>query len=75
MVRSKSFEHADNFKKANLGIGTQSPKEIREARKTLYTIMEQEKAKGNAVKMVRDRLYINGKLYKPDEPMATETSS
>ena len=75
MVRSKSFEHADNLKKANLGIGTQSPKEIREARKTLYTIMEQEKAKGNAVKMVRDRLYINGNLYKPDEPMATETSS
>ena len=75
MVRTKAYEHADDLKKANLGIGTQCPKQIREARKPLYTIMEQEKAEGNTVKLVKDKLYINGKLYKPAEPMTTETSS
>ena len=75
IVRTKAYEHAVDLKRANLGISTQCPKQIREARKPLYTIMEQVKAKGNTVKLVKDKLYINGKLYKPAEPMATETSS
>ena len=33
--------------------------------------MEQEKAKYNAVKMVRDRLYINGKLGGSGEATAS----
>ena len=41
--------------------------------------MEREKAKGKTVKLVRDKLYIDGiNLYKPDpepeEEMATETA-
>ena len=78
MIRSKSFEHADKLKTANIGIGTQCPKQIRDTRKPLYAIMEKEKAKGNTVKLLRDKLYINGKLYKPgpepEESMATETN-
>lgn len=72
LVRNKSFELADNLKAANIGIGAQWPKQMRDARKTLSAVMAQEKAKGNVVKLVRDKLYINGQLYKPDESMITE---
>ena len=78
MVGSKSFEYGDRLKAANLGIGTQCPKQIRDARKLLYAVMEREKTNGKSVKLVRDKLYINGTLYKPDqaraEAMATETA-
>lgn len=71
-MRNKSFEHADVLKAANIGIGAQLPKQMRDTRKNLFTFMEQERAKGKTVKLVRDKLYINGQLYKPDEPMITE---
>lgn len=71
-VRNKSFELADNLKAADIDIGAQWPKQMRDARKTLSFIMAQEKEKGNMMKLVKDKLYINGQLYKPDEPMTIE---
>ena len=72
LVRNKSFELADSLKAANIGTGAQWPKQMHDARKTLSAVMAQEKAKGNVVKFVRDKLYINGQLYKPDESKITE---
>ena len=45
-VRNKSFELADILKAADIDIGAQWPKQMRDARKTLSFIMAQEKAKG-----------------------------
>jgi len=41
------------------------PKEWRDARRRLYSIMQAERLKGNRVRMVADKLYINGQQYKP----------
>lgn len=64
-VRQASYDNASDLKKENLGIGIQWPQQVREARKTLYPIMQQEKNKGNTVKLVRDKLYVNGVEYQP----------
>ena len=63
-VKRKSYDRAEELKQAKLGIGMQWPQHVREARKALYPIMIQEKQKGNDVKMSRDKLYINGNLYR-----------
>ena len=47
----------------NFTIGAQRPKQIRETRKTLHAIMQQERAKGNTANIVKDKLYVNGHLY------------
>ena len=64
-VKQRSYDRAETLKQANLGIGMQWPQHVREARKALYPIMIQEKQKGNDVRMSRDKLYINGALYRP----------
>lgn len=64
-MRQASYDNASDLKKENLGIGVQWPQQVREARKTLYPIMQQEKNKGNTVKLVRDKLYVNGVEYQP----------
>ena len=66
-VKSKSYERAENLKQANKGIGTQWPQQVREARKVLYPVMQQAKRDGKEVKLVRDKLYIDGTLYRSTE--------
>ena len=66
-VKSKSYERAENLKQANEGIGTQWPQQVREARKVLYPVMKQAKRDGKEVKLVRDKLYIDGTLYRSTE--------
>ena len=41
----------------------QLPKEIRDARKPLYSVMKKAKDGGQRVKFVGKKLYINGKEY------------
>ena len=48
----------------NIGIGEQFPKPIHEARKQLYPIMKRAKQEGHKASLVKDKLYINGQLYK-----------
>ena len=79
-IRQRSYDFRETLKQCNQGIGVQMPYSVREARKSLYPIMRQERDKGNEnVKMVRDKLYINGKPYTPtgqqQQPMDTHTSS
>ena len=52
LVRNKSFDLADTLKAANIGIGAQWPKQMRETRKTLHSVMIKERQKSNSVKLV-----------------------
>lgn len=66
-VRQASYAHANELKDAKMGIGVQWPQQVREARKALYPIMQQEKTKGNTVKLVKDKLFVNGIEYVPGQ--------
>lgn len=66
-VRQKSFDMRADLKQTNHGVGIQWPKQVLEARKSLYPIMQREKAKGSTVRMVRDKLFINGQEYNPNK--------
>ena len=66
-MRQKSYDRAKVLKEANLGVGMQWPQHVRDARKLLYPIMQQQKNKGNTVKMVNDKLYVNGVEYVPGQ--------
>lgn len=63
VIRTKSFEKSEQLKQQNLRVGAQWPQQVRDARKTLYPIMLREKQKGNNVKFVRDKLFVNGQEY------------
>ena len=65
IVRQASYDHAQVLKGANIGIGVQWPQQVREARKSLYPIMQQERNKGNTVKLVKDKLFVNGVEHVP----------
>ena len=67
IVRKASYDHADKLKEVNLGVGMQWPQHVREARKALYPIMQQEKLNGKTVKLVRDKLFVNGVEYVPGQ--------
>jgi len=48
------------------GVSEQYPQEIESKRKPLYSVAKKAKAdKNNTVKLIRDKLYINGELYIP----------
>ena len=67
MVRQVSHDHADDLKNVKLGVGIQWPQQVREARKVLYPITQQEKNKGNTVKLARDKLFVNVVEYVPGQ--------
>ena len=55
----------EDLKKSKLGVGAQIPKEWRDSRKTLQDVFSAEKRKGHDVMFRGDKLYINGRQYKP----------
>ena len=58
------------------GVREQFPKVIEEKRRKLYPIMKQYRAnKDNKVRLVRDKLYINGYEYYPPEDEQTHAGS
>jgi hypothetical protein len=63
MVRERGYQHRDRLKAGNFGVREQFPKEVAETRKKLYPVMDSERQKGNTVKLVRDKLYVNGTEY------------
>ena len=65
LVRQASYARAEELKNHNLGVGIQWPQQIRDARKALYPIMQQAKNNGRTVKLVKDKLFIDGVEYKP----------
>ena len=63
------------LKGTKFGIAEQFPKEIAETRRKLYPIMKKAKEDGSAVKLIKDKLFINGQRYRgaqsvDDESMA-----
>ena len=63
-VRKTSFPLRDELRVKKKGVGVQLPKEWRESRKSLSTVFQEEKRKGNNVKFVGEKLLINGRQYK-----------
>ncbi|CAB3983606.1 Hypothetical predicted protein [Paramuricea clavata] len=57
--------NAKKLKGTNFGISEQFPTEIEQTRRTLYPELKKAKAAGKKVNMVRDKLFIDGVLYKP----------
>lgn len=56
-------------------INEQFPAEIENERRNLYPIRKQAKANGHATRLVRDKLYIDGKLHVPSSvPVPFEDS-
>ena len=66
-VRKASYEWAETLKQNNVGVRMQWPQQVREARKALYPVMNKEKQNGKTVKLVRDKLFINGVEYKGEQ--------
>lgn len=70
-VRKTSFNFAAQLKASNMGVGAQLPKDIRDARKPLYSVMKKAKDEGKNVKFVGKKLFINGTEY-ADQPGAQQ---
>ena len=62
-IRMTSFACAAELKAANLGIGAQLPKSIRDARKSLYPAMKKAKDEGKDVKFAGKKMFIDGHEY------------
>lgn len=58
--------NAMKLRGTNIGIGEQFPAEIVKARKELYPELKKGKHEGKQAKLVRDKLIIDGKVFKPD---------
>ena len=57
--------NAKKLKGSRIGISEQFPTAIEQVRKSLYPELKKAKAAGKKVRMVRDKLFINGVLYRP----------
>jgi hypothetical protein len=56
-------DHAYRLRGKPYGISEQFPPEIEDRRKVLYPVMRRLRQAGEKPKLVRDRLYVNGKPY------------
>ena len=52
------------LKGTSFGLGEQFPKEIHKRRKTLYPVFKRAKQERKKPSIVKDKLYINGSLYR-----------
>lgn len=66
MIRIKTIEEEtrSKLKDKRLGVGIQTPPELREARKALYPASKQEQDRGNRTRIVGNKLYVNNVLKK-----------
>ncbi|KAK3105321.1 hypothetical protein FSP39_022501 [Pinctada imbricata] len=61
--RSLVLENAFKLRNSHFGIREQFPPEMEDKRKDLYPIAQHFRGCGDRVKLVRDKLFVNGKLY------------
>lgn len=68
-IRQLSFDHADDLKAADIGMGIQWPKIIRDKRRDLIATMNRLKKdplyKNKEIKLVVDKLLVDGRVYRP----------
>jgi hypothetical protein len=57
--------NAHKLKGTKIGISEQFPEEIAKVRKSLYPELKKAKAQGKKAKLIRDKLIIDGQLFKP----------
>ena len=69
LIKRKSAEKLQNSK---LGVGDQFPKEIQQRRRTLIPVMKTAQRNGHTAILSYDRLYVDGKLYNPDDQRSVE---
>ena len=48
-----------------IGIAEQYRPEIQEKRRELIPVLKEAEKNGNDAKLIRDKLYVNGQLYRP----------
>ncbi|XP_062616738.1 uncharacterized protein LOC134278435 [Saccostrea cucullata] len=65
LVRKNAFK----LKESELSISEQFPKEIQERRKKLLPVLKKAKDDKKKASLVKDKLYIEGKLYRQDQAM------
>jgi hypothetical protein len=68
--RTMIMERAYMLKGKPHGIQEQLPNEMEEGRKELYPLMKQRRQEGIRVKLVRDKLIVDGRLYSAVEDNA-----
>ena len=62
--KERVLTNARKFKGSGMAVSEQFPEEIAKERKRLYPEMKKAKEQGKRVKLVRDKLYIDGHLYR-----------
>ncbi|KAK3093596.1 hypothetical protein FSP39_017876 [Pinctada imbricata] len=65
--RELVLSNARMLRGTDFGIREQYPREIEEKRKQLYPIERDFRRDGARTKMVRDKLYVDGRLYIPED--------
>jgi archaellum component FlaC len=68
--RTMIMERAYMLKGKPYGIQEQLPNEMEERRRELYPLMKQMRQEGRRVKLVRDKLIVDGRLYSADDDNA-----
>lgn len=61
--RQAVMERGYLLRGTQFGISEQFPATVEERRKPLYSVMKRYRSKGCSVKLVRDKMYVNGKLF------------
>ena len=66
--KNKEFilSNARTLAGTDFGISQDFPREIVEIRRGLVKVLKEEKKRGRDAKLVYDKLYIDGRLYKPN---------
>lgn len=73
-VRVAANHKRDELKQNHLGISIQWPQAVREKRRKLYPVMQRFQNEGKTVRMVGDKLYVNGQLYREPETDVNQTT-
>ena len=73
-VPQKSFKYTEHLKTVKIRVDVQLPKDVRDNRKPLYTKMKEVKDKGDDVKFVGKKLFIDGKEFVPPQPEASRVT-
>ena len=68
-IRESAYAQRVQLEERNVSIRDQWPQSVLEKRRALYPILEQERTKGYHVKLVRDKLFINGNRYEGQQQL------
>ena len=65
---------AKKLARTGYSIQEQFPKKIQDERKKLYPVMNEAKRNGQRVSLIKDKLYINGKVHEFSPDPVSEIS-